>query len=378
MRRQASSPRAVLGAAAGVIALLAFPSFGFAHGVSARSDLPLPSWLLGWGAALVLIISFLGLATLWPRPKLERSSWRPLPAGLGRVLGSRVVEIACGVVGVVLFSVTIASGLVGEQIATANFAPTFVYVAFFVGLVPVSVLFGDVFRAFNPWRAIGRATDWLAARLLPRPPPPPRPYPERLGRWPAVVGIFLFAWLELVVPGSDAPRTVAIAACVYSSITSVGTAIYGVGPWIERAEAFSVYFNLFSRLSPFERREREVGLRRPLSGLAKLEPQPGTVVLIAVMIGTVSFDGASEGALWQQVSVDLAGFLESVGLGTSLSLTIANTLGVLFLVLLIYVLYRLAVTGAGTVGGVSAPPALHAPSCTRWCPSRLHTWRRTT
>jgi hypothetical protein len=33
-------------------------------------------------------------------------------------------------------------------------------VHFWVGLVVVSVLFGDVFRAFNPWRAFGRATGW--------------------------------------------------------------------------------------------------------------------------------------------------------------------------------------------------------------------------
>ena len=51
-------------------------------------------------------------------------------------------------------------------------------------------------------------------------------------------------------------------------------ALYGVEAWIDRGEAFSVYFNLFSRLSPVERRDGQVGLRRPLSGLPALKPVP--------------------------------------------------------------------------------------------------------
>ena len=55
-------------------------------------------------------------------------------------------------------------------------------------MVFVSALFGDVFRAFNPWRAIGR--------VLPR-RDGLRPYPERLGRWPAAIGLLVFTWIEL-------------------------------------------------------------------------------------------------------------------------------------------------------------------------------------
>ena len=34
------------------------------------------------------------LAVLWPSPRLQEPPWRPLPGGLGRVLGSQVVEVA--------------------------------------------------------------------------------------------------------------------------------------------------------------------------------------------------------------------------------------------------------------------------------------------
>ena len=337
--------------AAGALLALAAPGPAYAHGVAARSDLPIPAWLFGWAAALVLIVSFVGLAALWPTPKLEREHWRPLPGGVGRVLASRPVEVACGGIGVFLLLFTVASGLLGEQIPSSNFATTFVYVVFWVGLVPISVIFGDVFRAFNPWRAIGRVVDWASGSVAGEPLPPPKEYPAGLGRWPAAVGVLVFAWLELVLQDGDLPRTVAIATCAYSAVVFVGMAVFGVGPWIDRAEAFSAYFNLFSRMSPFERRGDEIGVRRPLSGLAQLEPLPGTVALVAVAVGTVSFDGASEGQLWLGIALPLTRTLESIGLSPSIGLGLVYTAGMLLAVALVYGFYELAVAGARSVGG---------------------------
>ena len=49
------------------------------HGLVSRADLPIPEWLFGWAAALVLVVSFVGLAALWPEPRLQSQGWRPLP-----------------------------------------------------------------------------------------------------------------------------------------------------------------------------------------------------------------------------------------------------------------------------------------------------------
>ncbi len=140
-----------------------------AHGIVGRADLPIPEWLFGWAAAMVLVISFVALAVLWPRPRLQDEDFRPLPGGLSRVLTSRAVELLCGAVGVALLVLVVWSGLSGIQTPQANFAPTFVFVIFWLGFVPLAVLFGDVFRAFNPWRAIGRAVAWVGQRRGPRP-----------------------------------------------------------------------------------------------------------------------------------------------------------------------------------------------------------------
>jgi hypothetical protein len=322
-----------------------------AHGLVARSDLPIPEWLFGWAAAMVLVVSFVALAILWPEPRLERERWKPLPGEIGRLLGSRAVEVLCGAIGVFLLGVIVYAGLRGAQSPTANFAPTFIYVIFWLALLPASILFGDVFKAFNPWRAIGRTVGWIAGKAARGDLPAPLAYPERLGHWPAAAGIFAFAVLELVASNGDRPENIAIATLVYTALTFVAMALYGVETWISRGEAFSVYFNLFSRLSAFETRHRVVGLRRPLSGLPALRPMAGTVPLLAVMIGSVTFDGGSEAPIWTSIAPDIASFFHDVGLSPQNALELAFLIGLTATVLIVYGFYMLGALGARSVGG---------------------------
>jgi hypothetical protein len=322
-----------------------------AHGLVARSDLPIPEWLFGWAAAMVLVVSFVALAILWPDPRLQQEGWRPLPGGIGRALTGRPVEIACGAIGVFLLGVIVYTGLRGTQSSTANFAPTFIYVIFWLGLVPASVLLGDIFKPFNPWRAIGRGVGWAARGAARGELPAPLTYPRRLGRWPAAAGIFAFAAMELVASNGDKPENLAIATLIYSAVTFVAMALYGVETWTRRGEAFSVYFNLFSRLSPIETRDGVVGYRRPLSGLPALEAVPGTVPLLAVMIGSVTFDGASEAPVWTGIAPDISQFFQDLGLSPQSALELAFLLGLIAAILLVYGFYRLGVLGAKSVGG---------------------------
>lgn len=130
-----------------------------AHGIVGREDLPIEPWVFGWAAASVLVISFVAPAILWPSPRLEHTTgWR--------VLGvPRIVEVLCGLIGIALFGVVVWAGLAGAQSQTANLAPTFIFVLFWVGIPVASVLFGDIFRAFDPWRGLGRGVGWIAKRV---------------------------------------------------------------------------------------------------------------------------------------------------------------------------------------------------------------------
>lgn len=290
---------------AGVIAVAAlWPAAAQAHGLVQRANLPLPEWLFGWAAAAVLVVSFAALAILWPQPKLERDRWRPLPGAIGRVLGSHAVEVALGILGVCLLALVLVAGFAGSQNALTNFAPTFVFITFWVGMAFACALFGDLFRAVNPWRALGRAAGWALRRrrgaaLL-------RDLPDRLGVWPAAAGLLAFTWIELVSGWAEQPRTIAVLVAAYAVAMLAGQAAYGVERWNARADAFSVYFGLLARIAPFQTRARVVGVRPLLGGLPRLEIVPGTIAFVAVMIGTVTFDGLSQGSVWADVSGPLA------------------------------------------------------------------------
>ena len=318
------------------------PVLVLAHGLVQRASLPIPEWLFFWAAAIVLCVSFVALAALWPRPRLERPGWRPLPGGAGRVLGGRGVEAVCGAMGVAILALVIAAGYAGPPSPVDNFAPTFVLIIFWVGLVFVSVLFGDVFRRFNPWRALGRVL--FRDRRL-------RPYPERLGRWPAAVGLLAFTWIELASGWGEQPATLVTAVVGYTVVTLVAMGVYGVEPWTRCGETFSVYFNLFARLSVFETRDRVVGMRPPLGGLPRLDPLPGTVALVVVMIGSVTFDGLSQGALWKDVAEQVGDGLTSLGAGLETTPKLVATLGLAIGVALAGAFYALGIAGARSVGG---------------------------
>ena len=210
------------------------------------------------------------------------------------------------------------------------------------------MLVGDVFRAFNPWLAIARAVSWAGQRLG-RGAPEPLPYPERVGRWPAVAGILIFAWVELVYVNKDDPSTLAIMAIAYAAVQLVGMSLYGIRAWENNADAFGVYFGLFARLSPLHWTDGELRTRRPLEGVVHLDTPPGTVALLITMIGTTSFDGFSQGPTWTSLADDLQTLFSNLGFSAETALELAFTVGLIGVVLAIGGLYRIGIAGMRSV-----------------------------
>lgn len=341
-----SRRRIGLPAALAVVALAALPPApAAAHGLVGKADLPVPTWLFAWAAAIVLIVSFAALGLLWPSPRLQRPRERRLLR-----LGSWV-DVLGGALGIVCFALVVVAGLAGTEVPTANLAPTFVYVVFWVGLVLASLLFGDVFRVLSPWRALARAVAWAAGRL--RGPgaelPEPLAYPRRLGHWPAVVTIAAFAWLELVSVNRDDPRLLALLALGYAAIQLIGMSVWGIEAWSRRGDGFAVFFGLFARMAPLVRRAGVLYGRRPLDGLPGMEVLPGTVALLCVMVGSTTFDGASEGPLWTGVAPDVQGLFADLGLGATAAGEAAFTVGLLACFGLAALVYRIGIAGMRTV-----------------------------
>ena len=342
-RRMRSKGNALLGALVACVALFGPPgtTAAEAHGLVGRTDLPVPQWLFAWVAAVVLIVSFIALSALWPRPRLAR-------ARVVRVLElPRWCEPAAGVLGVWVFAAVVVCGLFGEQVATVNLAPTVVFVVLWVVVPLASALAGDFFRFVSPWRAVAHAVAWAGRGRLPG---APFRYPEGLGVWPAVAGLLAFGFLELVYVDRDVPSVLAVLAIGYATVQLVGMALFGIERWSNRADAFGVAFALYARLAPAEWRGRTLMARPPLSGLAAVPTPAGSVALVCVMIGVTTFDGASNGALWRGGGPSLQRAFARLGAGPVAAGELAGALGLVVAVLVIVGLYRLAIAGMTTLG----------------------------
>jgi hypothetical protein len=314
-----------------------------------KADLPIPVWLFSWAAAIVLVVSFVALSTMWTAPQLQEQRRRRL-IGLARPL-----EWLASAIGVGLFAVVVYSGFAGAQVTQANFAVTFIYVVFWVGMPVVSVLFGDVFKALSPWRTCARAIGSVVRTIRrDRKDRPPLRYPPWLGLWPAAAGIVGFAWLELVYePGlRDRPSTLAALSVGYFVAMLVGMGLFGVEEWGSRGDGFGVYFSLLSRLSALVRGEDgAVYVRRPLSGLTDLPVGAGTVSFICTLIGTTTFDGFSNGGIWRNNEPSVQSLFSGLGFGPTAALELAYSVGLVACILLVIAVYRLGIRGVHSVSG---------------------------
>ena len=129
-----------------------------AHALVARQDLPIPAWLFAWGASIVLIVSFFALSAAWREPRFEERTLAPprggALAGPARPARADPLRRARRLPARRLRS---TPGCTGTEAPDRNFAITFLFVTCWLGFPLFSVIFGNVFKPFNPWRAIGRA-----------------------------------------------------------------------------------------------------------------------------------------------------------------------------------------------------------------------------
>ncbi len=317
-----------------------------AHGIGGVRDLPVPESYFYVGAVIVLVVSFVALGALWHRPQLEpRADGRQLPRGLDRVLHSKALRVLLQSVSACLLLVTLWSALFGTTIPSKNFAPTFIYVAFWLGVPLLSLLFGNVWSVLSPWRAIADACVWVLERGG-RTARPLYVYPERLGRYPAAFALLAFVALELAHTRPADPRVLGVAVAVYTYWALSGMAVYGRDAWTRGGEGFAAAFGFLARIAPFADRNDRIVVRWPLVGLGGAERIPGTLAVIAVLLGSTSFDGFGRTALWQDRLADLRArlFVDTPPWRAELTLGLVGLGGLLVFVVAVAVTYLLAVT----------------------------------
>ena len=316
----------------------------------------MPTWLFYWGAAIVLVVSFVLLGVLWRNPLLAaRERGRAIPSALSSlVLGPG--RIVAQLVSVALFVLVWLSAVFGDTDPFRNLAPTWIYVIFWLGLPALSVVFGYVWRGLSPWRAIADAFVWVReagggeARPLAE-------YPARLGRWPAAVALLAFVAMELAYSDPASPRALAFAIALYSYVALFGMAAFGRDTWEASGEGFAVMYRYLSRIAPLHVEDGLIRVRWPLTGLAGGERVPGSVAFVAVMLGSVLFDGYSRTTTWQDLAARVEGpyVVDDPTVG-ELLVTLLNLGGLLAGVLLVALAYEAACAAARWT--VNAPRSL--------------------
>jgi hypothetical protein len=313
-----------------LLALAIYVESVFAHPGERGLVLLLPTGLYMLGGATAVALSFVVVALL-PSPAFSRLTQS---RDIGSLAEPRPVVPSA--VTLALCALLVFAGYSGSRDPLNNPLPLTVWTLWWVGFTFLVVLFGDLWALLNPWRA--------AYRLLVRTSAvPPLRYPERLGYWPAVALLLAFAWFELIDPAPQDPARLATAVLAYAVVTLAGMVLFGESAWLERGEAFSVFFRIVGRLAPFSIKGGKLLVRVPACGLLEMSALPASgIAFIVVALASVSFDGLSRTFWW----LSLIGENPLEHPGRSAVMTM-NTLGLLATVAVIASLYLVAVRLGG-------------------------------
>lgn len=335
-----------------IFAILLAPDAALAHGFGARIDLPIPLSLYLSAAAAAVVFSFIvmGLVSVRRMRKAEQyPRYDLLQTRVGHFLSRPAVLGSVRWLAVLVFVGIIFAGFAGSQNPSANIVPTLVWVYFSVGFVYVSALIGDVWQLLNPLKTalqpLERGLQKLRVPML--------AWPVPFGVWPALIGFFIFRWVENIAPASGVPSALAGFASAYAVVTAIGVGLFGTRQWFEKGDPFSVFFRFLARFSITEYVVDESGrgrlyLRPPAVGLLKsTDASFSEMVFVLFMLASVAFDGARAIPEWQAVQDTL--------FGIGLPFVLIDTLGLVALLLvflLAYLFFSWLVKFVAEVGSV--------------------------
>jgi len=318
-----------------------------AHGVGGSTDLPVPLPFALIGAAWALAFTFAVVAVAWRTPRFDPAKpGRPLPQWASNTVTSPTIGWIARVIALVFAAWVGIAAVWGPQ-SSANALPGVFYVLLWVGLVAISVVVGPIWRAISPVRTLYLLGG--IARREPTARDAHRTYPSNWGYWPAVLGLFAFVWLELASPDPGSLTAIKIWILTYGAVMVLGAAVFGT-TWFTRADPFEVYSLTASRLAPFRRNPGtgRIVFGNPLDHLPTMPVRPGTVAVMAVLLGSTAFDSFSGSTTFRDFvnnnadAVPLAGY--------SVGSTVLKTATLLFFVVAVGITFSAA---ARATAGVS-------------------------
>ena len=277
------------------LATLAAPAVAAAHQLSRsfESRLPLAIYLAGAGGAVALSFTFVLLRDVRAEVPRDDGRRRTVPGSLRFVLRA---------IGLIAWAWIMVQAIVGGD-SNAEVSHLFAWVYGWVGVALVSAFVFPIWTWLDPFTTLHdigvrilRATGVTGLEAA--------PYPESIGRWPAVVGFAAVVWLELVAFGAGS-RTLGLVIAGYTVFTLAMMAQFGRRTWSTHGETFSVWFGLIGRLAPLalvaDGTATQVRQRDFASGLMEGGWALSDVVLVGLGTGSILFDGLSQTQPWVNV-----------------------------------------------------------------------------
>ncbi|MFP1632588.1 hypothetical protein ACLB6G_12685 [Zhengella sp. ZM62] len=270
------------------IFLLSGASPALAHVSEGGLVLLLPTGIYIASGVTVVVVTILAMLAL-PRSLTARlfSSLRlPLPGLDGLRHASQVGAL-------VLLLALIAAGFLGTRDPLENPLPLAVWTVWWIVLLFLQALTGDIWRWLNPFAAMA----WLLERagrttaLV--------PLPEAAGTLPAIVLYLAFGCFYLADIAPDDPDRLAAILSGYLGFTLAAMVLFGPRDWLARGEFVTVIMGLMAWVGPIARHDG--GWRIGLWGHAIAKGKPLTAslaLLVLMMMATGSFDGINETFAW--------------------------------------------------------------------------------
>ena len=186
-------------------------------------------------------------------------------------------------------------GVAGPRDPLANPLPLAVWTVWWIGLVLVQGLIGNIWRWVNPWTGpLFLLRRGLGLRPIAR-------LPLWLGKAPAIAIFLCFAGFLLADIAPSDPARLARVVGVYWGVTMFGALVFG-DRWRVQCDAIGVMMRCYGRMAVMGRRGGRLAVGLPgWQVFSRRTKDVGLAVFAVVLLGSGSFDGLNETFWWLQV-----------------------------------------------------------------------------
>jgi hypothetical protein len=193
-------------------------------------------------------------------------------------------------------SALVIIGFSGTHDPLRNLLPLFIWTVFWMGLVTLHGVVGNLWSVLNPWRLWRHRFRGKFA------------LPSVMGNWPGIILLLLFSSFALADTAPEDPTRLARVVLLYFLFTLTACYLFGTDRWLQRGECFSMTLRRMALVAPVGLTDKSIaagffGWKATVAGPALTSVSSGIFSLCILAAG--SFDGLNETFWWlQQIGIN--------------------------------------------------------------------------